>query len=227
MKLKICILFLLLTQTLFAQENQQNHNYIAGGTMSFLYQKNAYPILSIGIYSSIGGFYSSNTNNLSNLSLNTQPYIGKVFNDNWTLGIQLTYAARRYRTGDLSSSLADGYWRNSNQIGGDLFARYTFSSVQKFNFYLQPSIGFQHLYEKSQYDFEPILKANVSYFSLNNDLGILYSLNEKFNLNVRMGVLSFIAGYWEREDTGTSNGFASVNANVRFANLSFGLEFKW
>ncbi len=227
MKLHIFIILFLFTQSLFAQEDARNYNYIAGGTMNFLYQKNAYPLSSIAIYSSIGGIYSGNTDDLSNLSFTIQPYIGKVLSRNWILGLQTDYRMGRYRVENLSSSLADGLWRNANQIGGGLFARYTFNPAQKFNFYLQPSALFQHLYEKSQYDFQPIQKARVNYFALNSNLGMLYAINEQFNINLRMGVLSFVAGYWERKDIGTSNNFASFNTNLRFSNLSFGMEFKF
>ncbi len=40
MKLDIFIILFLFTQTLFAQENTSDNNYIVGGTMNFLYQKN-------------------------------------------------------------------------------------------------------------------------------------------------------------------------------------------
>ncbi len=149
------------------------------------------------------------------------------------MGFELDCGIRKYdaydvvfNTGTSSTSIVD-FSRNSSEIGGGFFARYTFNPQQRFNFYLQPTASYHFLNEKNRGGGDITQKEKVNYLAIDANLGILYAATERLNVNLRFGALSFIAGCWESETSNISNCFASVNANLRLSNLSFGMEFKF
>lgn len=229
MKLHICILFILFATSLYAQEDTNDKTYIIGGTLNFIHQNNAYPTSSIGINSSIGGIYSNSTNETKNTLFRFQPYVGKTINQKWILGLHADYRLGRYSTDDVQVfgqlGLVD-ILQNSNQIGGGIFARYTFNPQQRFNIYLQPAILYHFLHEKDKLDGEVAQEEKVNYLEISTNVGILYSLNSRLNATLRFGGLSYVNGKWRIIDTDTSNNFSAFSANFRLSNISFGLELK-
>lgn len=232
MKLDTFIILILFTQTLFAQEATQNHNYIAGGTMNFLYQKNAYPLSNIGISTGIGTIYSNTLNDFNNTVFGIQPYVGKVVSPKWTLGLKIDYTIQRYKAFDAviivggSMSGVFDVSQNSNQIGGGLFARYTFNPQQRLNIYLQPAASYNFYNLKYGIDNELRTTEQTNYLLVNADVGLLYGITERLNVNLRLGALNFLTGRRKIEDMDVVNSFSSFNANFRLSNLSFGMEFK-
>jgi len=213
MKLHILIIFFLLTQTIYAQEDTRNYNYIAGGTMNFSYNKTTYT------GSGIAGIFPGGASGTRRTDFVIQPYIGKLLDEKWTLGVQLNY--RIYRN-EGNSSIG-----NYGEIGGGLFGRYTLNPAQKFNIYIQPSASYYHAYLKNERNTGDIQREKDNSLSVRSDLGVLYVLNEKFNLNLQLGGLSFVAGHRKRLEESISNYYTSFNANLRLSSLSFGLEFKF
>lgn len=231
MKLHICILFILFAASLYAQEDTNNNAYIIGGTMSFIHQNNTYPTSSIGINSSIGGIYSNSTDETKNTLFRFQSYAGKTISQKWILGLQADYRWGRYRADGLtvfnsSVVLVADILQNSNQIGGGIFARYTFNPQQRFNIYLQPNVLYHFLYEKDKLDGEIVQEEKVNYLEISTNAGILYALNSRLNATLRFGGLSYINGKWQIIDTDRFNNFSSFSANFRLSSISFGLELK-
>ncbi len=217
MKLHIFIILLLFTQSLSAQEDTHNHNYIIGSTMSFSHQK------SNSSSSLLSGIFPGGTSGTRSTSLSLNPYIGKMINSKWTLGLELNYRGSRSER-NFTYNLLD----KSLQIGGGIFGRYILNPAQQFNIYIQPLVLYNYAHIKSENsisDIRQITKANS--FLANSHMGVLYTLNEKFNVTLRIGGVSFAAGYRKVNGNDTYNEYySSFNANFRLSSLSFGIEFK-
>lgn len=228
-KSPLILLLIIISFGIEAQEENVANQFILGGSLSFLTQKNAYPLSILNVNLGSGGFFSNNLNDSKNTIFRINPYVGKELNAHWILGLQLGLSTQNYRVEDALFFGPSGpvdFSRKSYQVALGIFARYIVNPVQRFNFFLQPSIQNNFFRENTAYDGEVTEKEKASFIEVGIGVGMLYKINDRFRVTLRSGGLNYINGKWEILDTDISRKFSSFGGNLNLSNLSFGVEVR-
>ncbi|GEM_PF-1045341 len=231
--LTLTLLFVVLFSGINAQEKVIANKFVLGGSINFISQKNTYPLSILDINFGVGSIFSNGLNDSKNTIFRFNPYVGRELNPHWIIGLQLSYASQHYRADDVlifsqpqePNQTAD-FSRKSQQIGIGSFARYTINPLQRFNFFLQPSVNYNFFRDKTAYDGEVTQKEKANFIEVGVGVGILYQVNDLLRITLRSGGLGYLNGNWEIEDTEVSRDFSSFSGNLNLSNLSFGVELR-
>lgn len=163
----------------------------------------------------VGGAFDLST--LGNRTI-ISPYIGYALNKHFTVGIEFDYSkSSLFRQIDLNESY---FFNESKTARYSLFGRYIFNPDDKLSFFTQLSIGqnFANLETIfSDFNSTSFEKNSFSdnYLSSNLGFGLHYKINNRFNILLDIGAISY----------DFLNNEANFNLNIR--SISPRLEIKF
>lgn len=226
----LTLLFLLsFPQFLLAQETESSRPWLLGGSFSFSSQNGAIPLSFLELPSGFGGIFSSSSDDIKNSTFRVSPYLGRQMNNHWMAGIDLYYQIRQYRATDVISfpqQTTYDYKRNSKQYGISLFARYSFLPDSRFDFFLQPYAQYSFAREETFIDEVPDDEETANFIQLGSDIGVLYNLNDRWRVILRMGGLRYVTGKGKNNDTGEENDFSAFGVNMSLESVGIGAELR-
>ncbi len=228
-KISLTLILTLLFFGTQAQEETIANQFVLGGSLNFVSQKNSVPLVGLPVGGNFGVIFSDNLNDTKNTVFSFSPYFGKEINANWLFGLQLDYRLNNYTAEDafnFSGGDPIDFNRKSNNFGFGLFGRYTLNPAQRFQFYLQPFAGYNLLSENTKNNDILVQEQTANHFEAGVGLGILYNINSKFRATLRTGGLNYINGKWKVKDTPIDKGFSSFGLNLNLTSVFIGVEMK-
>jgi len=226
--ISLIVLIILYAQSIHAQESEADHSFILGGSVSFSIQTNNTPFSIFPVSLPVGGIYTVGLENAQTSHLLLTPYIGKQLNERWLVGMDLRYQSRNYEARDVffPDPAPVDIRQVSRGVGVGLFARYSFMSVTKFDFYIQPFTQYFTVNDKEFIEEELENENNANYIAAGSDLGITYNISDHWRATLRIGGLRYINGSWKDVETSEGNDFSSFGLSASLANLGLGVEYK-
>ncbi len=221
-KFKLILLLLSILQVSHAQEETTFNRFVIGGAASFSTRSYESPI---------SNFISEQ----NSFSVSITPYFAKEISKHLLIGIQPIY--RRYIINtEYSPQYENVSFSNakfaSNLFEFGVFTRYVMNVERRFNFFLQPFIGYLHTKENLYEDKELSLEGVGNSLKFVIDLGVLYHLNDKFRLTLRNGGLYYQSGKSESKPIGnssynrTESKISSFQGFFSLSRIFFGVEVR-
>ncbi len=221
--LNLCLLSLFAIVHLHAQTEAIPTSFIAGGNLSFSTTKQTtISFLDIRFGQNIVNDFNDRTTNFS-----INPYFGKEISTHWILGLNLNYQLSRFsgKEAFISTPTIVDIKRQTDLIGGGIFARYTINPQHDFSFFIQPELQYNTFIEKEFRDEVEAEKATTNFFDLSARLGASYEINRTFRLTLYTGGVSYRNGTTNFE--GEKYNFDTFNASFNFSNWRIGFECKF
>lgn len=227
--MKFIVFIVLLAQVTFAQEEAKTYSNILGGGFSFSINNNA-PVL-LGDYYYPGDFVgSSNVQDRKYTRFTFSPYYAREIKSNLIVGGGLYFAHRTTEQKVFfplgSTMLVDGV-STSRQIGVEIFSRHSLLPSEKFNFYVQPYIGYTT--SKNDYTRDDVLQQEREShaFRVGVGAGLLYNISPRWRALVRLGSISYNKGSWKSLTTEENNDFSTLGSRFSLNSISYGLEMRF
>lgn len=229
-KITILTFILFIFNYSFAQEETTTDNkFVLGGSISISTQNNYLPISSLGSVNSIGTIYSNNTDDFSSSSLSFSPYLGKEINKNVIIGVQLNFRGTSSETKDVEQfgqTETVDFERKTSRLGFGAFTRYIFNPEQKLNFFLQPYVLYNTSKQENYIDAVINYEEQANYINVGVSIGGLYAINDKIRATLRAGLINYVNGSWEVDNSGTKTNFNALSANLNLSSIAFGFEVR-
>lgn len=218
-------------QTFFAQEEQPDKKYVAGGQINFISQNNYYPDFAFKFISNPNGSYADEFDKTKIVTLRATPYIGKQLNKNLILGIQLGFGYLSSRLELLSIDNFPNvdtlkYRSVQRQYHFNVFGRYTLNPQHTIALFLQPYLGYS-LGKNSIYDMEEISSTSqINFIETGIDVGLQYNVNSRFRILLNTGGLYYLNGSWKQENYVKGYSFNTFGTNFNLSNMGLGCEIR-
>lgn len=227
MKRLILLIILLTCSTMLTSQEEAKSlepNFVLGGSISFFTQNNTYPLSSVSLISGIGGIYSSGQSDSKNTQFSFSPYVGKIINSKFIVGLQLQYGSRRYSTViNPGSPSPSNLVIKSYQGSLGFFARYTINPDKALQFYIQPYLEYNKLYESETSN---TVDNELGFIELGSLMGLLYHFNSRLRATLTMGGLTYVNGKWTDRNTSETQTFNSLRVSSSLSNLRLGIEIR-
>lgn len=208
MRLYLYLLFILPSLSTFSQEN---NNWILGGGLSFGHSTNSTFVPNNG---------QTATDKTSHFVM--QPYIGKVINEKWTLGVTTRYEHSIIKIDLRQDNNVQKTISNGGQIG--LFARCLLKSVGKLQFLIEPTVVFARTMTKITQRADTLSEWRTIALGTRIDPILTYQLTPKLRLLSRIGLLSFESGNIKTEGITDKTAFSNFQTVFNLNGIQFGLE---
>ena len=197
--------------------------------MNFVVQNGTYPLSSLGSITGSNILFSNSTNDSRRTVFSLMPYVGKVINQHWLLGIHLDYDLDIMTTNDVilfgQTDTIDTKTLEQ-QFGGGFFARYMLNPQNALKVYAEPYAKYNYLRVKSFQNNEITQQRQVNHIDVGIRTGLLYDINQKIRAILRLGYINYVNGSWKIIGEDTSTKFDAFNTNIRLSSISLGLEIK-
>jgi len=200
-----------ISQQSTAQEHLSHKNVIGGSVFFNAATNNSLSVIQPGVVIVSSGFIgSSNVTDVKNAGYNFSPYYGRWLSDNFMLGAIGTFANSNSKTygflnntlGSVSNPIEERLSEtNIRTISYGLFARYYFSELNRFQFFLEPRLTRvtsnrenSNLWERNN---ERVLLESESdrrIIDLRILPGVSFRLSNGLNLLVGAGLVSYQFG---------------------------------
>lgn len=233
MKLKLILIFITsfsLMDLTNAQESPKKASYLIGGSFNYSSQKNYSPLFNSNFISNRGVIYFNSTSDSRERNFVLLPYFGKVISDKWLVGLSANVGIGNSKV-DYVTSFPSGdlvnFKSDLREYGLVFFGRYILNPTQKFNIFLQPSIGYFLLNEIEEENNQKVNELKAKTFEIATRIGVLYSINDKWNVTMRMGGLEYIKGKWKDYDNTSGKSFSDFNTSFNFYSFYLGFEYKF
>jgi len=232
MKWSIFSLILFSTTTFFGQDIS-SPNWVIGGSLNFVVQKNGYPLQSFRshVINNIGyGLFNASSAESRNISGFFQPYFAKRLNTNWSFGVGFSVGYSNYKSGVINAITSQpdfNNFRKSLDLGVEIFYRYVVNPKNKFTIFVQPYLSYAST--KDTYKFELLADEidRASFGQIGLALGCFYSFSKKFRVVANLGNAGFVGGTWKSEQFERKNKFSSFHFNFNPQSIRFGVEYLW
>jgi len=114
--------------------------------------------------------------------------------------------------------------RNGHKFALGLFTRHVLNLGNKFNFYLQPYLSYNLLFEEEVRDSITSAESKVTFIELGIGAGVMYSINNKIRLTLRTPGLRYINGKWHNRPLDSN--FNSLTTSINLSAMSIGFEVR-
>lgn len=155
------------------------------------------------------GFNTSKQGDFDTSNFNIAPGAGFFVSDNIAIEATLYFA----------SSKSDNEDKN-RQFGGQLGARYFFTSEKQFSF----TAGINGAYLKNKFDPDGGDSTDSNLIRIAIEPGINYFVSDHFALRATVGALSYNTSKVDQEGAEARN---DIGLNLNLANINFGLTYKF
>jgi hypothetical protein len=211
---------------LFSQveESTSSKKFFIGGDFSFFNQNNNVPFQAGRI------FYNSlsPTEESSSQSMSFSGYLGNQISKNLAIGVSLDFFNSTSNFVEVFAG-DPGIYKfdyNSSIFGVNLFGRYVFFPDKKFNFFLNPNVGYNLTNAKSSTNSSSV-ENKATYISAGVGLGILYNINDRWRVTASLGGISYLSGSWAAVSTRPKEKFNQFQTQLNLSNTFFGLEYRF
>ncbi len=225
------VLILLCTIPSFSQDSLQfTPCYYVGSSFNVLLLRNISPGQIVTINPPNGSLFGDITfSNSRYKSVSVAPFIGKELNAKTMIGIQSTYTSAEFiqrdvinivpfEIGDLTS--------NIHLLRASLFLRYKLISAFSFTPFIEPSINYGFLTQKNQF-LDVIDSREVAHYAqVMINFGLLYKINEHFNISLRANGINLVNGYVQTKGIDQKDYFKGSMTRVTISGLFLGFEYK-
>lgn len=227
--MKFIAFIVLLAQVTFAQEEAKTYSNILGGGFSFSINNNSTALL-LDYYPSDYVITLYNSQDSKSKLFTFSPYYAREIKPNLIIGGSL-YLAHTTSEQKVffplgSTMLVDGV-STSRQIGVEIFSRHSLLPSEKFNFYVQPYIGYTT--SKNDYTRDDVLQQEREShaFRVGVGAGLLYNISPRWRALVRLGSISYNKGSWKSLTTEENNDFSTLGSRFSLNSISYGLEMRF
>ena len=215
-KLLFSAFLMLVFQLSNAQNTDFSSNFIAGGSANLW--------ITTDFQSDVS------TQDFRSVNAGIRPYLAKSINQNLTLGLVFEYDFNsiQYDVFSPLPEISTELLKNESQFSAiGVFARTSFNPDNKLKFYLQPELTYgRAIYTEQRGTIFTADRTDKIYAAVLG-FGGLYSLNDRFNLLVRLGSVGYNLTERNYNLQDVSERVNSAFASFRPADFSFGIEFKF
>ena len=216
-KLISIFLFILSSQLVFAQQSDFDTYRILGGSIRF--------------YNTVSDAPNGNVIDSKRLNFSASPYFGKQIKSNLMIGLRLDGSLYKRKGKLLYSSPSGESFRNFENMrfgfSMEVFARTYLNPDNKLKFYLEPHFSVGRYKSEGRTNLA-ITDSDISQsVSLGVRSGLMYPLNEKFNLILNGGRMYYRSTKRTNMVTDESDKNKDFNFSYGLSTISYGLEFKF
>lgn len=216
-KLISIFLFILSSQLVFAQQSDFDTYRILGGSIRF--------------YNTVSDAPNGNVIDSKRLNFSASPYFGKQIKSNLLIGLRLNGSLLKSNSTGLYSSLNGEFTRDYENLSFgfsmDFFTRTYLNPDNKLKFYFEPYFSVARYKSEQSINLEITNHYNSKSVSLGVRSGLIYPLNEKFNLLLRAGGLFYRSTKRTDMVRDESDKIKDFVFSYGLSTISYGLEFKF
>lgn len=221
--LLIATVILLWAINAIAQNHHLSNNWVIGGSVNYLQQKNAFPLARIRV-GNYGGTYSDNKMHSEYIRLSSSAYVGKELDSRWYIGLEVQNTRLVNTTFEDDSRQEIDRKTESKGLQFELNSRYKLNPKDKFMAILEPFVSYNRLEDIYS---ENLLNRDQEalYFEAGLNVGVLYQLNDHWRFQFRIGGFSYISGEWEEEGDSEPFEFSAFGINMSLTTIRIGMEY--
>lgn len=207
---------MLVFQLANAQNTDFSSNFIAGGSANLW--------ITTDLQSDVP------SQDFKSVNAGIRPYLAKSINPNLTLGLVFEYDFNsiQYNIFSPFPEIGTELLKSESQFSAiGVFARTSFNPDNKLKFYLQPELTYGRAIYMEQTGTVLTTDRTDKIYAAVLGFGGIYSLNDRFNLLVRLGAVGYNLTERNHNLQDLSERVNSGFASFRPADFSFGIEFKF